>query len=268
MPDTQPLDSQPLDSQPADIKLYGYSTSPFVRKVAACLYYKQLPFEHVPVNPVDPSNVIAITGKRQVPVLTIGDDWKMDSTPIAIWLDERFPERPLLPSDAQARARIMEIDDWMNDMFLPSYFRGALDGKKDLNSKFMGWRLAAIVSAHTPLPEHIRHRWPELLGYAPFIVKMVEGLDRDESLKDMQMRLGMEMLGHLGSGPFMGGSDVPSLADLSLFPQLVFPYMAGLSAAIPTDAAPPLKAWRQAVAKHLPRNPILVPDEFITAWLD
>jgi hypothetical protein len=41
----------------ADIKLYGYSTSPLVRKVGCCLCYKQLPFEFVPVNPVDNSQI-------------------------------------------------------------------------------------------------------------------------------------------------------------------------------------------------------------------
>jgi len=118
------------------------------------------------------------------------------------------------------------------------------------------------------LPEHIRHRWPDLLGYAPFIVKMVDTLDREESLKDMNMRIGMEMMGHLGEGPFMGGSQAPSVADFALFPQLIFPLMVGLSDKIPTDAAPPLKAWTRAVAAHLPKNPILVPDEFIIAHLD
>lgn len=252
----------------SDIKLYGYSTSPFVRKVAACLYYKQLPFEHVPVNPVDPANVLAITGKRQVPVLTIGDEWKLDSTPIALWLDEVFPERPLLPKDPKARETVLKIDQWMNEIFFPSYFRAAVDGPKDLQSKFRGWRLAAIVSAHTPLAEHMRHRWPDLLGFAPFILKMVEPLDRSESLKDMQMRIGMDMLGHLGGGPFLGGMARPTLADFALYPQLVFPYMAGLSDKIPSDAVPQLKTWRQSVAEFLPKNPILVPDEFITSYPD
>ena len=252
----------------SEIKLYGYSTSPFVRKVAACLYYKKLPFEHVPVNPVDPKASIGFTGKTQVPVLKIGEEWKTDSTPIAIWLDELYPERPLLPSEPEARADILKIDDWINHSFFPSYFRGAVDGAKNLAQKHMGWRLAAIVSAHTPLPEHIRHRWPDLLGYAPFIVKMVDTLDREESLIDMNMRIGMEMIGHLGDGPFMGGSQAPSLADFALFPQLIFPLMVGLSDKIPTDAAPPLKAWTRAVAAHLPKNPILVPDEFIIAHLE
>ena len=151
---------------------------------------------------------------------------------------------------------------------MPSYFRAAVDGKKDLAFKFRGWRLAAIVSAQTPLPEHVRHRWPDLLGFAPFILKMVNTLDRDESLKDMNMRIGMEMIEHLGGGPFMGGSDRPTLADLSLFPQLVFPYMAGLSDKTPTDIVPALHKWIRDIAAHLPKNPILVPDDFIVANLD
>ncbi len=252
----------------ADIKLYGYSTSPFVRKVAACLYYKHLPFEHIPVNPVDPDRMIGFTGGRQVPVLAIGDEWKLDSTPIAIWLDERYPERPLLPSCPEMRAKIMKIDDWLNESFLPSYFRSALDAKKDLAFKYRAWRLAALVSAHTPLPEKIRHMWPDILQMAPFIVEMVSKIDREESLQDMQMRLGMEMVRHLNRGPFLGGSDTPTLVDLALFPQLIFPYMAGLTDKIPTDAVPQLKIWTRAVAKHLPRNPILVPDDFIVAYLD
>lgn len=252
----------------SDIKLYGYSTSPFVRKVAACLYYKQLDFEHVPVNPVDPANVIALTGKRQVPVLTIDDAWKTDSSTIAIWLDERFPERPLLPTEPAEREAILEIDQWLNERFFPSYFRAAVDGPKDLQAKFRGWRLAAIVSAHTPLAEHIRHRWPDLLGYAPFILRMVETLDRSESLKDMNMRIGMEMISHLGNGPFLGGSSEPTLVDLALYPQLVFPYMAGLTEKLPTDAVPQLKAWRQNVARYLPKNSVLVPDEYIVAYPD
>lgn len=252
----------------SDIKLYGYSTSPFVRKVAACLYYKQLAFEHVPVNPVDPANVLALTGKRQVPVLTIGDEWKLDSTPIALWLDERYPQRLLLPEGPQQRVIILAIDKWMNESFFPSYFRAAVDGPKTLQAKFRGWRLAAIVSAQTPLAEHIRHRWPDLLGFAPFILRMVEGLDREESLKDMQMRIGMEMLTHLGAGPYLGSSETPTLVDFALYPQLIFPLMAGLTDTVPSDAVPQLKAWRQNVAKHLPKNPVLVPDEFIVAYPD
>ena len=47
----------------SDIKLYGYSTSPYVRKVGCYLYYKGLPFEFVPVNPLD-HEALAFTGAK------------------------------------------------------------------------------------------------------------------------------------------------------------------------------------------------------------
>ncbi len=85
-----------------DIKLYGYSTSPYVRKVGCCLHYKELSFEFVPVNPTDPRE-IAFTGQTQVPVLKIDDEWRSDSTPLAMWLDELFPEKPLLGNTQKER---------------------------------------------------------------------------------------------------------------------------------------------------------------------
>lgn len=41
--------------------------------MGCCLYYKNLPFEFVPVNPMD-AREIAFTRQTQVPVLQIGDE--------------------------------------------------------------------------------------------------------------------------------------------------------------------------------------------------
>ena len=92
------------------INLYGYATSPYVRKTGAFLYYKQLPFTLVPVNPSDPENTLGKFGGTQVPVLEIGDEWRRESSDHALWLDEKFPERPLCP--AEHRDQILELDDW------------------------------------------------------------------------------------------------------------------------------------------------------------
>ena len=54
-----------------DIKLYGYATSPYVRKVGCFLYYKQLEFEHVPINPMEAASALEFVGGTQVPVLVI-----------------------------------------------------------------------------------------------------------------------------------------------------------------------------------------------------
>lgn len=251
-----------------DIKLYGYATSPFVRKVGAFLYFKDLPFEHVPVNPTKPTEVLGFSDGTQVPVLAIGDEWKRDSTPIGLWLDEKFPDKPLLPSEPAARAKLLKIDGWINDMFFPSFFRGALDAPDTLAFRFTAWRLAAIVSAHTPLEEEIRHKWPDFLRMTPFIKAMVEPLDRSESLGEMQQRIGMELVGHFGEGPYFGSSPEPTLIDLTLFPQLVFPYMAGMTESIALAKVPAMKEWISRMGEQLPRNPTLIRDDLVLKWLD
>jgi len=77
-----------------EIKLYGYANSPFVRKTTCFLFYKGLDFTHIPVDPIKPKKTIAFTHKSQVPVLQIGEDWKLESSDHAYWLDEMFPEKP------------------------------------------------------------------------------------------------------------------------------------------------------------------------------
>jgi len=55
----------------SEIKLYGYATSPYVRKTGCFLYYKELDFIHIPVNPIAPEATIGHTNSTKVPVLEI-----------------------------------------------------------------------------------------------------------------------------------------------------------------------------------------------------
>lgn len=241
------------------IKLYGYSTSPFVRKTGCFLYYKGLDFTHIPVNPFDPATTIGFTNQTQVPVLQIGNEWRLESSQHAHWLDAEFPEKPLCPRDN--KTKIGEIDAWVSDTFLASIFRFAIDGEMSLQFRFRAWRLAAILSAHTPLPEQVRHQWPNALKTAPFIQEMGKDMDLSESYPDMQMRIAGELVAHIGDGPYIGGFDQPTMLDFAVFPQLVWGYMFGLEERISAAAHPVVKAWLQNVAKHLPDNPVLAPDE-------
>ena len=242
-----------------DITLYGYATSPFVRKVGCFLHYKELPFTFTAVNPVNP-DVIAFSNGTQVPVLKIGDEWRRESTELGLWLDELYPEKPLLPSDPAEQQKALAANTWISDVFLPSFFRAAIDAPNDLRHRFRAWRLAAIVSADTPMPEDVRNAWPDLLRQAPFIHEMIKPLDRNEPLDVMQMRLGAAMLEHLGDGPFLGGLKHPSIADFSLFPQLTFGVVAGLEPELSAGQVPAVKEWLQRVAEHLPAQPLLLKD--------
>ncbi|MEM9668767.1 MAG: glutathione S-transferase family protein [Pseudomonadota bacterium] len=240
------------------IKLYGYCTSPYVRKTGAFLYYKQLDFEFVPVSPVDPGATLGHTDGTQVPVLEIDGEWRRESSDHALWLDEVFPERPLCP--AEHRDTILDVDRWVSDTFLRGFFRTAIDAPATLQYRFRLWRLAQLVSSQTPLPEQVRQLWPDFVRDAPFIKAMAEEMDLTEAAEDMQTRIGMELISHIGDGPFMAGMAAPTMLDLAVFPQMVFGAMFGLEDGLRAAEVPPLKAWIEAVAAHLPENPCLAPD--------
>ncbi len=241
-----------------DIKLYGYATSPYVRKVGCFLYYKQLDFEFVPVSPLNAAEVLEFSGGTSVPVLVIDGEARRDSSPLGHWLDERFPERPLCP--AEHSDKIRSIDDWVSNTFLMSIFRGAIDGEVNLQYRYRFWRLAALVSAHTPMPEQVRHLWPDFVANAPFIKAMGEHMDLTESAHDMTMRIGMELAAHIGDGPYMGGLGQPTMLDLAVFPQLVFGVMFGLEDQLSAARHPVLRGWIERMCEHLPANPTLVAD--------
>ena len=253
--------SKATNNSTPEIKLYGYSTSPFVRKTGCFLYFKGVKFTHIPVNPIDPNATLNHIDGTTVPVLEIDGQWRHESSSHAHWLDELFPDNPLSPKEHTDK--IQEIDAWISNTFMMSMFRGAIDGKLDLPFRHRGWRLAALLSAHTPLPEHIRHQWPDFLKKAPFIQDMAQHMDLAESNQDMQKRIMSELVAHIGDGPFMGELNQPTMLDFSIFPQLVWGYMFGLEENLSAAKHPAIKAWIQRVSEHLPANPTLVADTML-----
>jgi len=244
----------------ANIKLYGYATSPYVRKTGCFLYYKGIDFTHVPVNPLKTKATIGHTNGKQVPVLEVDGEWRRESSDHARWLDELFPEKPLYP--LAHREKIDEIDRWISDTYLSSLFRAAIDGDFNKQFLFRAWRLAAIVNADTPLPFPVRLIWPFGLRRAPFIQHMAQHIDLTESYEDMRARIFSELVGHIGDGPFMGGLDQPTMLDFAVFPQLVFSYMFGLEEQLSAASYHPIiKDWLKRVAEHLPENPTLAADK-------
>lgn len=247
------------------VKLFGYATSPYVRKTACFLYYKRIDFSHVPVNPIKPKATIGHTNGTQVPVLEVDGEWKRESSDHALWLDELFPEKPLYP--LEHRAKIDEIDRWISDTFLISLFRRAIDG--NITTQFLrrAWRLAALVSADTPLPWPVRLIWPVGLRKAPFIQHMGQHMDLTESHEDMQVRIFSELVEHIGEGPYMGELNQPTMLDFAVFPQLVFNYMFGLEEELSAAKHPVIKGWLKRVSQHLPNNPALAADKMQVNFL-
>jgi len=216
------------------IQLFSYPTSPYAQKVGCYLKYKQLDFKLVPVNPLTNAE-IAFTRQRQVPVLQIGDEWRKDSSPIGLWLDEQYP----------------------------SQFRYAVEWQNPYYSITNGWRLARAVNHATPLPWYARIIWPFGVKRAKFIVEMVKNLDLAESIPEMNQRLQNEFVEHLAGGEYFAGQSQPSLADFSAFPTITSSYMMGMKSKQSLRQHADIAAWALRVYQHLPANPFLVPDHLL-----
>ena len=99
------------------LRLYRFPFSTNVERVALALAHKGLEVESVWVDPADRSEVVRISGQELVPVLVDGDRVIADSTAILEHLEDRFPERPLYPSDPARRTELHLFIDWFNQVW-------------------------------------------------------------------------------------------------------------------------------------------------------
>jgi glutathione S-transferase len=97
------------------LTLFSYNVSPYAAKVRAVLQYKRLPFEERMVHPLDRGEVLKLSGQIAVPVVVSDGKVVADSTRIVAWLDEQFPDRPVLPRDPALRARALLIEEGFDE---------------------------------------------------------------------------------------------------------------------------------------------------------
>jgi glutathione S-transferase len=109
------------------MKIIGSYVSPYVRKVLACLALKGLDYEIDPITPFYGSDEFErLSPLRRIPVLIEGDLILCDSSVICAWLDEAYPQRPLLPADPADRARSRWLEEYadtrLGDVFIWGLF--------------------------------------------------------------------------------------------------------------------------------------------------
>src|SRR5690348_8806378 len=106
------------------MKLYSYWRSSASHRVRIGLNLKGLRYEYVPVNIVEgeqrKDSYIALNPMKQVPTLELEDGAHIgQSSAILEYLEERWPERPLLPKDALLRARARQLFEIINSGIQP-----------------------------------------------------------------------------------------------------------------------------------------------------
>lgn len=101
--------------------VYDHPLSPYGQKVKIALMEKGVPFE-APL----PDNIgsgatggefARVSPRGEVPALVDGDVSVFDSTVILEYIEDRWPEPPLLPATPAERARVRELEETMDTHF-------------------------------------------------------------------------------------------------------------------------------------------------------
>jgi glutathione S-transferase len=109
------------------LRIIGSYVSPYVRKVLACLALKGLDYEIDPITPFYGNDEFErLSPLRRIPVLVDGGLALCDSSVICAYLDEAYPDRPLLLADVKDRARARWLEEYadtrLGDVFIWGLF--------------------------------------------------------------------------------------------------------------------------------------------------
>ncbi|MGB0922344.1 MAG: glutathione S-transferase family protein [Alphaproteobacteria bacterium] len=234
-----------------EIVLHSYAMSPYAAKVHGMLNYKGLPFRVRYTPPLRAKKELPIG--HQIPVVEIDGEARNDSTPIGLWLDERFPEAPrLLPEAGPERDKLLAIDQWATDQLIPATFR-TYPGE-GLNKWINGWKLSHVMhaTAEGGLPWALKWLWPVVVTQVPFVKHMIAMASADGlSIEEAKFKLYDEFIAHLEGGSFIGGRNTPSLPDFSCYAQFSVVWVLGFRGADDILQRLELMAWLERMKPYV-----------------
>ncbi len=118
------------------LELYQFELSQYSEKIRLILDYKGLEYRKIEVTPgVGQLELFKLSGQRQVPILKDGETIVADSTEIAFYLDRKYPEKPIIPTDPVARGQCLLIEEWADES-IGVKGRTALIGALNKNPNF------------------------------------------------------------------------------------------------------------------------------------
>lgn len=231
---------------PTQPTLWHFPYSHLCEKVRWVLDYKRISFSsrilapglHVPT-------MLKLSGQPLAPVMRCDGGIIIDSTAIVLYLEDRFPERPLLPADATQCKKIIALEhrfdgcfgDDMRSLFYHAYWPD--------------WNACAQMSTQYAQPgdENRFRKMRPLLKPLLFFKMGLGGRNIAAAIRRALTALDALETTRAGRPYLVGGSF--SLADLSaaalmssLLGAAEYPY------ALPDPIAPNLTALRKRVAHH------------------
>ncbi len=99
-------------------RLFHFPLSPFCRKVRLTLAEKRIEVELVDERYWEQdADFLRRNPAAKVPVLKIDGKMMAESMAICEYLDEKYPETPLMPKDVDARYEVRRLVAWFDDKF-------------------------------------------------------------------------------------------------------------------------------------------------------
>jgi glutathione S-transferase len=176
-------------------------------KVRVALARKRLAYDVEDIPPSERGAVARASGQRLVPVLVDDGRTVTDSTAILLYLEERYPEPPLVPKDPRARAECLLLEDWADRTFMAA-------------SRRIGYfhvlaRRGQIGTLFFPGSRGLKRSIQERV--AKRIVTKRFRISRHQYEKDLvDMRAAAALaIARLGEGPYLFGGEL-TIADIAL----------------------------------------------------
>jgi glutathione S-transferase len=91
------------------LKLCGFATSNYYNKVKMQLMEKGVPFEEVLVWPSQDEAHLARSPRGKLPYIEVDGRTLAESSAIGEYIEEAYPQKPLLPKDPFERAKVREL---------------------------------------------------------------------------------------------------------------------------------------------------------------
>lgn len=193
------------------LELYQFEMSHYVEKVRLILDYKGLAYRKINVTPgIGQVELYQMSGQRQVPVLKDGSEVIADSTAIAEYLEKKYPDRPIIPSDPKQRGLCLLMEQWADES-IGLNARKALLGAVGQNEAF---RTAVLPTSTPDIVKNLVSSIPgELFSFLGLGVGM--GPDAVKTAQDSLKRDLTALCFILIEQPYLV-TDQPTLADFAV----------------------------------------------------
>jgi glutathione S-transferase len=193
------------------LELYQFEMSHYSEKVKLILDYKGLDYTKIEVTPgIGQFEVFQMSGQSKVPVLKDGGEVIADSTAIAEYLERKYPEKPIIPTDPKQKGLCLLMEQWADES-IGLNSRKALIGALSRNQSF---RTSILPTATPDIVKNVVGAIPgDFLSVLGIGVGM--GPDAVKEAEDALKRDFTALCFILMEQPYLVG-DTPTLADFAV----------------------------------------------------